>query len=121
MRPALKVLIVEDEFALRTLLSEVLASEGGFDIIEVGSGDEAIEYLRSDPAVDCIFSDVKMPGKHDGLALARYVQSELPNIKMILASGHLHPADRPDRMLFFSKPYDFMAVADAIRNSASAG
>jgi CheY-like chemotaxis protein len=110
-----KVLVVEDEPALRLLIADVLSTDAGFCVIDLASGDEAIEFLKLNPSLDCVFTDVRMPGRHDGLALARHVQLEHPHIKVIMASGNLAEHERLDGIPMFTKPYDLWSVAEAIK------
>jgi CheY-like chemotaxis protein len=56
-----KILLVDDELALRFLLSETLSDEG-YDIIEAADGQEAIERLQ-DNEYDLIILDYMMPVK----------------------------------------------------------
>ncbi|VTU01440.1 response regulator receiver protein : Multi-sensor hybrid histidine kinase OS=Desulfarculus baarsii (strain ATCC 33931 / DSM 2075 / VKM B-1802 / 2st14) GN=Deba_1323 PE=4 SV=1: Response_reg [Gemmataceae bacterium] len=56
------VLVVDDEDALRTILTRELRKRG-FDVYSTGSGAEAVEmYCRSSIRVDVILMDVNMPG-----------------------------------------------------------
>ena len=80
------VLVVEDEVLIRMAVSDYLR-ECGFHVVEAGSADEAIEILKSDTAVDIVFSDVNMPGKMDGFGLAQWIRRERPQLKVILTSG----------------------------------
>lgn len=109
-----KVLVVEDEAALRFLTTEFLSSEGDFEVVAVGSGDEAIEFLRTHN-VDCVFTDIRMPGRIDGLALAQFILDTRPNIKVIIASGNLLETVQLKGVPFFAKPYDCVTVAKTIR------
>lgn len=56
------VLVVDDEDALRTILSRELRKRG-FDVYSAGSGAEAVEmYGRSPSRIDVVLMDVNMPG-----------------------------------------------------------
>ncbi len=56
------VLVVEDELLIRITLVEVLAN-AGFDVVEAEGADLALETLdQRSPAVDILFTDVRMPG-----------------------------------------------------------
>ena len=95
------VLVVEDDVALRFVISEALR-DGGLIVAEAASGDEALEFLKSGNPVDLVFSDVHMPGKIDGLALGVRVHEDFPLLQVLLTSGHHHPnAHIP----FIAKPY----------------
>lgn len=106
-----RVLVVEDDVALRFVVSEVLR-DGGLTVIEAASGDEALDYLRGDPHVDLVFTDVHMPGATDGLALAARIHETWPDIQVLLTSGRHHP-DHP--VPFIAKPYVFASVLATVQ------
>ena len=111
------VLVVEDEWIVRATLVEVLA-DAGFFVVEAEQGAVALEALeRHAPAVDVLFTDVRMPGDIDGLELARRAATLRPSIAIIVASGNLIPSrdDLPHGCLFLSKPYSFRELPDQIR------
>jgi two-component system, response regulator PdtaR len=101
------VLIVEDEPLLRLLAVDIFA-ESGFEVLEASSGDEALAMLNSAPTIDAVFTDIEMPGKTDGLALARYCRATCSCRAVILTSGRVQPFsdDVPNGVKFLSKPYD---------------
>jgi CheY-like chemotaxis protein len=103
------VLVVDDEILIRMVVSEYLREEG-YHVIEAGSADEALDYLRTANPVDLVFSDVKMPGSMEGVELAQRLKGLYPDLPVILASGHLLPGDAGDTPLF-SKPYVLADVA----------
>ena len=67
-----RVLVVDDSRAQRTVVAVSLKRQG-FDVVEAGSGDEALAILRQTP-VDLVLSDWMMPGM-DGLELCRQVRT----------------------------------------------
>ena len=73
------VLIVEDDVLLRLMTASNLR-EAGFEVVEVANAAEAVIVLNS-MAVDVMFADVNMPGKMNGLALAKWVHSHGRDIK----------------------------------------
>jgi CheY-like chemotaxis protein len=102
------VLVVEDEVLIRMAVSDYLR-ECGFHVVEAGSADEAIEVLKSNTAVDIVFSDVNMPGSMDGFGLAQWVRRERPRIKVILTSGVARKVKEASTLCeegpFLAKPY----------------
>jgi CheY-like chemotaxis protein len=111
-----RILVVEDEPALRFLITEVFSGEAGFEVVEARSADEAIDVLAHDHNIDCVFTDVRMPGRRDGIELARHVLDAYPEMRVVMASGNLRPGERPDNVPFFAKPYDCFAVASYIND-----
>jgi CheY-like chemotaxis protein len=63
------ILIVEDEFLLRTDSAEMIET-AGFEVVQAGNADEAIAILQVRPAIHVVFTDIQMPGTMDGLKLA---------------------------------------------------
>ena len=100
------VLIVEDEFLLRMDAVDMIAG-AGFEIVEAGNADQAIEILESRPDIAVVFTDVQMPGSMDGLKLARAVRGRWPPVKIIATSGRPDVGERdlPEGGRFLPKPY----------------
>ena len=78
------VLVVDDEQAIRRLLTRWL-SGWGYEAKEAGNADEAIEIMTAEPA-DIMLCDVMMP-VHDGIWLAEQVRSRWPQTAVIMASS----------------------------------
>ena len=55
------------------------------------NGDDAFDLLQADSDVQLLFTDVSMPGKMDGLALAREVHGRWPHIGIMVVSGQSIP------------------------------
>lgn len=69
-----QVLIVDDETNLRESLAELVESEG-FRASQAVNGEEAVQVLRADAAIDVVFLDMRMP-KLDGLSVLRLIREE---------------------------------------------
>lgn len=78
------VLVVDDEEAIRTLLTRWL-SGWGYEAKQAGNADEAIEIMAAEPA-DIMLCDVMMP-VHDGIWLAEQVRGRWPQTAVIMASS----------------------------------
>jgi two-component system chemotaxis response regulator CheY len=72
----LKVLIVDDQFSMRSLMRAGLQQIGIVDIDEASDGDEALRMAAKTP-VNLIISDFNMP-KFDGISLLRAVRAHEP-------------------------------------------
>jgi CheY-like chemotaxis protein len=70
-----KILIVDDEEAIREIVSTLLETEG-YRCTLVGSGNEALARFNAD-SHDLILSDIIMPGM-DGLKLLQKVHARIP-------------------------------------------
>lgn len=112
------VLVVEDEWLIRLAVSEGLR-ETGWRVVEAADGVEAIDYIQSGAPLDLILSDVRMPGSVDGLALLTFAKRTLPDVPVILSSGHLEPAQAiaAGATDFLGKPYRIMELEKIIVRS----
>ncbi|WP_421380801.1 response regulator (plasmid) [Paraburkholderia sp. DD10] len=99
------ILIAEDDVLVRLALVEVLRA-AGFAVIEAGSADDALAYIRAGGKVDLLFSDIQMSGVLDGQQLAGLIASDHPGIPVILTSGDTQPGASVPMALFVRKPYD---------------
>jgi CheY-like chemotaxis protein len=103
------VLVVDDEILLRSLISDYLRDEG-FQVVEAGSSDEAIEYLQSDNWVGLVFSDVTMPGSLNGVALAHKLRRDYPELPVLLTSANFVAQPGDLEITIVPKPYRFAEV-----------
>lgn len=81
----LKILVVDDSFTMRLLISDLLNSEPDINVVDaVKSGEEALEKL---PVLkpDCIILDVTMPGM-DGLTALNIIMKKYPTPVVILSA-----------------------------------
>ena len=104
--PMAVVLIVEDEWVVRMVGADALI-DAGYEVIEAASADEALGILEAGDDIQVLFTDIRMPGRMDGLALAHLVHDRWPRIRILLTSGDTWPAKSsiPDHGRFLSKPY----------------
>lgn len=111
------ILIVEDEFLIRYMLSEELR-DVGYQVIEACDATEALLILNT-AQPDLIVSDVRMPGPLDGMGLLALVRETKPSLPVIIISGHLHPAQAliEGATQFVAKPYLMEAVINAVQKA----
>jgi two-component system, response regulator PdtaR len=109
------VLIVEDEFLIALGAAELFKG-AGYDTVETSNADEAVAVLESGRVIGAVFTDIRMPGSMDGLALAWCIRDRWPPVKIIVTSGHhtIRKGDLPDGCVFIPKPYSDRAVASAL-------
>ncbi len=60
----------------------------GYAVLEAGNACEAIAALDSGVSVGLVFSDIRMPGKMDGLGLAAWCHAHRPALPVLLTSGY---------------------------------
>lgn len=113
------VWVVDDDRGVRFVLATALR-EAGHAVREFGSAAEALAALR-DGVPALIFTDVRMPGDDDGLALLRKLRAAHPGLPVIVMSAYTDVAStagafRGGAWEFLSKPFDLdHAVALAAR------
>ena len=116
------ILVVEDDAAVRSLVVEVLQSYN-YTVIEAETGDAAIERWQTCmEEVDLVLTDMMMPGKANGLDVARHCISTKPDVKVIYTSGYsseLFDSDVHivDGVNYLPKPYFCGKLTDIIRNA----
>jgi DNA-binding NtrC family response regulator len=110
------ILVVDDEDALRTVLSSELESEG-YAVGTAGDGDEAISVLQT-KSFDLVLLDIKMP-RVDGFEVLRFIKERYPATKVIMLTGFadLKNAIESKKLGaedFVSKPYDLVDLLTTI-------
>ncbi|GIW45078.1 MAG: sigma-54-dependent Fis family transcriptional regulator [Candidatus Binatia bacterium] len=80
-----RILVAEDEAAVRESLAEVLREEG-YDVLAVSDGTAALRALE-DSEFDLILSDIRMPGA-DGLEVLRRSREIAPQTLVLLMTAH---------------------------------
>lgn len=110
------VVIAEDEPLLADMLTEIFESEG-FDVTAFSTADGAWQHLQvAGQAPDLLFTDVRMPGSMDGLALARQVMARWPSASIVVSSGHVSAAPELSGASFLPKPWSFDQLTTLCRN-----
>ena len=86
------ILIVDDEPAVRNIVS-VLLERSGYATRTADGGEQALSRLKEDPAYDLILSDIMMPGI-DGLSLLDRIGIDFPStpVVMVTAVHDIHVA-----------------------------
>lgn len=120
---SLSILLVEDDEAIRHILS-LLLRRSGFEVLEAATGAEALDLTRhlSKPP-DLLISDVVMPGPVSGFDLAARLSADFPGLRIILISAyhpdHLDPlrsvTTAPPRLRFLHKPFAPASLLDEIQ------
>ncbi|WP_122847125.1 response regulator [Pseudomonas viridiflava] len=117
------VLIVEDDPAVRALVSEVL-SELGYAFIEAGDSLSAVPILESGQRIDLLISDVGLPGMN-GRQLAEIARQLRPELKVLFITGYAeHAAARSGfldtGMQLITKPFAFDHLTSKVREMIEA-
>ena len=114
-----KILIVDDEAAIRSALKEVLEYEG-FTISEAADGESALKMVLKE-SFDLIFCDIKMP-KLDGLDFLSELKKEEIQVPVVMITGHgtidtAVEAIKRGAYDFIQKPLDLNRVLVSTRNA----
>lgn len=108
-------LVVDDEPLILMDTADII-SEAGYQVVEATSADEAFAFLERHPSLELVFTDVQMPGRMDGLMLAKAISERWPHISTIVASGAVRPGnDLPPGVRFINKPFSALLVYETIR------
>ena len=83
-RAMLRILLAEDDDALRSLLGRALV-KAGYDVISFANGQDAYERLKEEP-FRLLLTDITMP-KMDGIELARRASALDPDLKIVFITG----------------------------------
>ena len=107
------VLLVEDNPEVASV-SVGLLEQLGYTVRRVANAEAALREIELD-GIDLVFSDIVMPGKMDGLGLARHLKAVKPGLPILLASGYSDAAlnvrgDFP----ILRKPYEIHELSQAI-------
>jgi two-component system, response regulator PdtaR len=100
-------LVVDDEEILRMFAAGLL-EEHGFEVIEAENAAAALRELEAHRDVRLLFTDIQMPGRSNGMDLAREVHARWPSVLLVITSGQVRPRDSeiPDDGRFIEKPYN---------------
>ncbi len=114
-----KILIIDDEKAIRNILKEILEYEG-FLVDEVDNGVEGIELIKTRD-YDVVLCDIKM-NKLDGIAVLKESLLVKPDLPFIMISGHgtietAIEASKIGAFDFISKPPDLNRLMITVRNA----
>ncbi|MEE7493390.1 hypothetical protein MOTC310_24220 [Methylobacterium oryzae] len=109
-------LVVEDEMLFRLDVRDLLEAEG-YAVVEAGNAAQALERL--DHGVVLVVTDVRMPGRMDGLAFAREVTRRRPDVAVVVVSAQVtpRPGDLPDYVPFVERPFLESYFRDAVHRA----
>ena len=112
-----RVLLVEDEGAVRELLSSAL-ERNGFDVVTAGSAEEALALAS--PAFQILLSDISLPGM-SGVQLARQLRRNMPSLRVLLMSGYAREEfssgpNAVEDLPFIPKPFATRTVVERLRS-----
>jgi CheY-like chemotaxis protein len=117
--PTRRVLIIDDDDAIREVTKMCLEMVGGFNVLAASSGNEGIAIARAE-SPDAILLDVMMP-ELDGPATLRQLQSDdsTRQIPVVMLTAKVQASDRQDLEALgiqglLAKPFNPLTLADEI-------
>ncbi len=119
---AARILVVDDEVGMRTLLQTLLESEG-YVVEAAASGEDAAEMLQA-REYEVLVTDLKMPGI-DGLELVERARRAQPNVAVVMVTGYATVENTVAALRqgvddYLTKPFDIeelrQTVARTLRN-----
>ena len=121
--PPLRIVVADDQRAVREALATVLDAEPGFEVVGLAAdGDEAVELAhRLSPAV--VLMDLRMPNV-DGVAATRRLAAELPAVKVVVLTTFADDASimgalEAGALGFLTKDAGRAQIALAVRSAAA--
>jgi len=116
-----KILVIEDEAAIRRVLTKILSEENDtYQVDEAEDGLQGIEKIKNED-YDLVLCDIKMP-KMDGVEVLKAARKIKPETPIVMISGHgdLETAVNTMRLGAFdyiSKPPDLNRLLNTVRNA----
>ncbi|CAI4031553.1 Transcriptional regulatory protein ZraR [Nitrospira tepida] len=114
----MRILIIDDEEYVRLVLEQTLR-EQGCDVLTAAGGQAGLDCLTT-ASVDCVITDLRMPGM-DGRAVLRWIKERQPDIDVMVLTGHADVKDAVEAMkdgawdfLVKETPFDAASVTAAL-------
>jgi DNA-binding response OmpR family regulator len=119
-----RILIAEDEEAIRSLVARALTQDG-HAVMTANDGAEALDLLaRERGAFELLLTDIRMPIM-DGIALALAAARDHPNVAILLMTGFADQRERAsglDALIHdvIAKPFSLATIRSAVRDAIAA-
>lgn len=112
-----KILIVDDQYGIRILLTEVLQKEG-YTTFQAANGFQAIDITK-EQAPDLVLLDMKIPGM-DGIEILKRLKQHDETIKVIIMTAYgeldmIQEAKDLGALTHFAKPFDIDEIRKVVR------
>ncbi|MBN8253368.1 response regulator [Priestia flexa] len=112
-----KILIVDDQYGIRILLTEVLQKEG-YQTFQAANGFQAIDIAK-EQQLDLVLLDMKIPGM-DGIEILKRLKEYDKTIKVIIMTAYgeldmIQEAKDLGALTHFAKPFDIDEIRQVVR------
>jgi len=117
----MRVLVVEDDPAVRAFLATALGSLG-YKMLEAEDGPAACSVLDETARIDLLLTDVVLPGGMNGREVAEAARERHPEIKVLFTSGYtenavIHHRKVDEGVELLSKPYTRRVLSQRVRQA----
>jgi CheY-like chemotaxis protein len=119
-----RILIAEDEDAVRSLVARALLQDG-HEVVTANDGAEALDVLaREQGAFELLLTDIRMPVM-DGIALALATARDHPDIAILLMTGYADQRERASGLNTLihdvvAKPFTLATIRAAVEDALHA-
>lgn len=104
-----KVLIMEDELNIRSFVV-INLKRAGYDVIEAGDGQEALDAITANPDVGVTILDIMVPGDMDGFEVCRRIRATNKQMGIIMLTARTQEMDKVTGLMtgaddYVTKPF----------------
>jgi DNA-binding response OmpR family regulator len=115
---AYKVLLVDDDDAVREMMKAILESKG-FGVVDAANVTEALKYITTE-SFDVLISDLHMPNPGDGFTVVTAMRHSQPDVLTLLVSGYPDVQSAMAAILLEAdeiivKPFEVDKLAELVR------
>jgi CheY-like chemotaxis protein len=119
-RKRMTVLVVDDERAVRTTLTEVL-EHLGYDLLIAADAHDALRVFESNQRIDLLVTDVALRGGMNGKQLATTMRQTDPTLKVLFITGYAEQSvigqePLPSGMQLIVKPFSIDTFVSTVHN-----
>jgi len=112
-------MIVDDQFGIRVLLTEILQKDG-YQMYQAANGKEALDIQEMEE-IDIVLLDMKIPGM-DGVEILKKMKERQPTIKVVMMTAYgelkmVNEALENGAISYMAKPFDIEDVRQVIRQN----
>ena len=116
-----KVLVLEDETNIRSFVV-INLKRAGYETIEAGTGEEALEQIRRNPDIRVALLDIMLPGEMDGFEVCRRIRAGNSQMGIIMLTARTQEMDKVTGLMtgaddYVTKPFspaELTARVDAL-------
>ena len=114
-----KVLILEDEVSIRSFVV-INLKRAGYEVVEAGTGEEALDLLKANPDVGVAILDIMLPGI-DGFEVCRRIRATNATIGIIMLTARSQEMDKVTGLMtgaddYVTKPFNLQLLYAQIVN-----